>query len=101
MRDNEFRDSRQMQKISELIIISFPQKGIERQTNKQYITRPNCALDRRTLLCLYAPGFQRQILTHIKSLSQRSKKKKKTRRTKGASLFQNSLKIHKMHSLAS
>ena len=25
------------------------------------ITRSKCALDRRTILCLYAPGFQRQV----------------------------------------
>ena len=23
------------------------------------IARPNCALDRRTILCMYVPGFQR------------------------------------------
>ena len=28
-------------------------------------TWPNCALDRRTVLCLYVPGFQRQIFKHI------------------------------------
>ena len=27
-------------------------------------TRPNCALDRRTILCLHVPGFQRQIYKH-------------------------------------
>ena len=29
------------------------------------ITRPNCALDRRTNLCLYVPGFQRQVLKYV------------------------------------
>ena len=29
------------------------------------ITRPNCALDRRKILCLYVPGFQRQIFEHV------------------------------------
>ena len=29
------------------------------------ITRPNCALDRRTILCLYVPGFQKLIFKHI------------------------------------
>ena len=30
------------------------------------ITRPNCALDRRTVLSLYTPGFQRQVLKVVK-----------------------------------
>ena len=30
-----------------------------------HITRPNCALDRSTILCLYAPGFQRQVLKYV------------------------------------
>ena len=29
------------------------------------ITRPNCALDRRTFLCLYVPGFLTQIFKHV------------------------------------
>ena len=29
------------------------------------ITRPNCALDRSTILCLYVPGFQRQVFKHV------------------------------------
>ena len=29
------------------------------------ITRPNCALDRSTILCLYVPGFQRLTFKHI------------------------------------
>ena len=29
--------------------------------------RPNCALDKRTILCLYFPaGFQRQVFKHVK-----------------------------------
>ena len=31
------------------------------EKKKSTITRPNCALDRRTILCLYVPGFQRQV----------------------------------------
>ena len=27
--------------------------------------RPNCALDRSTILCLYVPGFQRQVLKYV------------------------------------
>ena len=30
------------------------------------ITSPNCALDRRIILCLFAPGFQRQDFKHVK-----------------------------------
>ena len=29
------------------------------------ITRPNCALDRRTTLRLYVPGFQRQVFKSV------------------------------------
>ena len=29
------------------------------------ITRPNYALDRSTILCLYVPGFQRQVLVYV------------------------------------
>ena len=29
------------------------------------ITRPNCALDRSTLLYLYVPGFERQVLKYV------------------------------------
>ena len=37
------------------------------------ITRQNFALDRRTILCLYDPEFQRQVLKHVKILSEQSK----------------------------
>ena len=40
------------------------------------ITRPNSALDRRTILCLYVPGFQRQVFKHDKFLSERSTESK-------------------------
>ena len=43
-------------------------------TVKDVITRPNCALDRRTILCLKVPGFQRQVLKHVKTLTEQSKK---------------------------
>ena len=29
-----------------------------------FIVRPNCALDRSTILCLCVPGFQRQVLNY-------------------------------------
>ena len=32
---------------------------------KFFITRPNCALDRSTILCLYVLGFQRQVLKYV------------------------------------
>ena len=41
--------------------------------NSLFITRLNCALDKRTFLCLYNPGFQRQVLiraTKCKWISQ-------------------------------
>ena len=47
-------------------------------------TMPNCELDRRTILCLHAPGFQRQVFKHVKFLSERSnelKEKKKNQRS--------------------
>ena len=33
-------------------------------------TRPNCSLDKRTMLCLYVPGFQRQVFANVKNLSE-------------------------------
>ena len=30
-----------------------------------FITTPNCALDRSKFLCLYVPGFQRQVLKYV------------------------------------
>ena len=30
-----------------------------------FITRPNCALDRSSILSLYVPGYQRQVLKHV------------------------------------
>ena len=39
----------------------------------------NCALDRRTILSLYVPGFQRQVFKHVKILSERSKEMKEQR----------------------
>ena len=34
-------------------------------TESTAFTRPNCALDRGTILCLYVPGFQRQVFKHV------------------------------------
>ena len=52
----------------------------------KYITRPNCALDRSTILCLYVPGFQRQVFKHVKILSERSKESKEQKKNKGSVL---------------
>ena len=49
------------------------------------ITRPNCALDRRTILCLHVPGFHRKVFKHVKILSERSKESKK-KKNKGSVL---------------
>ena len=46
------------------------------------ITRPICALDRRTILCLYVPGFHGQVFKHVKILSERSKKMKEQKKNK-------------------
>ena len=43
------------------------------------ITSPNCALDRSTILCLYVPGFQRQVFKHVKILSERLKRRTEQR----------------------
>ena len=68
--------------------IEDPKKasGENRMTD---ITRPNCALDRSTILCLYVPGFQRQVFKHRND----QKKVKNKRRTKGASLLRNPLTV--------
>ena len=50
------------------------------------ITRPNCALDKRKILCLYVPGFQRQVFKHVKNLSERSKESKEQKKNKGSVL---------------
>ena len=64
------------------------------------IKRPNCALYRQSILCLYFPAFQRQVFKHAKILSERSKESKGQKKNKGSSLLRNPLTVHKMHSLA-
>ena len=49
---------------------------------KKIITRPNCALDRRTFLGLYVRGFQNQGFKHVKILSERSKRMKEQKKNK-------------------
>ena len=51
-----------------------------------YITRPNCALDRSTILYLYVRGIQRQVFIHVKILSERSKESKEQKKNKGSVL---------------
>ena len=31
------------------------------ESNNYIITRPNCALDKHAIQCLYIPGFQREV----------------------------------------
>ena len=50
------------------------------------ITRPNCALERRTILCLYVPAFQRQVFKHVKILSERLKEMKEQKKINGSVL---------------
>ena len=40
-----------------------------------------------TILCLYVPGFQRQVFKHVQVLSQRSKKLKEEKKHKGSVPF--------------
>ena len=54
------------------------------------LTSPNCALDRRTILCLYIPGFQRQVFNYVKILSERSKESKEQKKNKGSVLVADS-----------
>ena len=81
-------------KISNFVKFSkFKVSGdIEKSRKLPYfvITRPNCALDRRTILCLYVPGFQRQVFKQVKILSERSKGNKEQKRNKGSVLVEES-----------
>ena len=55
---------------------------------------PNGALDSRIYLCQYVPGFQRQDIKHVITLSDE-------KRANVASLMRNSLINYKIQSLAS
>ena len=50
------------------------------------ITRPNCALERRTIWCVQVFGIQRQLFELVRVLSKRIKKTKKFKESR-ASLF--------------
>ena len=45
--------------------------------------RPYCALDRRTILGLYDPGFQRQFFKLVKKISEQSKEMKEQKKNNG------------------
>ena len=47
------------------IYANFFEKQDFWSSKKIYITMPNCALDRRTILCLCVPGFQNQTFKHV------------------------------------
>ena len=53
-------------------------------STKKFITRPNCALNRSTILCLYVPGFQRQVFKHVKILLERSQESEEQKKNKGS-----------------
>ena len=59
--------------------------------------RGQTALDRRTILGLCVPGFQRQVLNMLKICRNDQRK----RNNKGASLLRSLLTMDKMYSLAS
>ena len=51
---------------SQKVWAAFSEKALIHHINDMaqlfvVITRPNCAVDRRTILCLYVPGIQRQV----------------------------------------
>ena len=54
--------------------------------NLACITRLNFALDRSSVLCLYVPGFQRQVFKHVQILSEQSKENKEQKKNKGSVL---------------
>ena len=63
---------------------------IKRCLLHQIITRPNCALDRLTILCLYVPGFHRQVFEHVKKFSGQLKEMKE-KKNKGSVLVAESV----------
>ena len=59
--------------------------------NPFHITRPNCALDRRTIFCRYfVSGFQGQAFKQGKVLSERSKKMKEEKKNERSVLVADS-----------
>ena len=57
-------------------------KVLKEKKTTFHFTRPNNALDKRTILCLYGPGFQRQVLKHVKFVSERSKEMKEQKKNR-------------------
>ena len=84
-----------------LILIKFLQKS-EVETNHIFIQkRPkNCTLRGQTVywigaqFCLYFPGFQKQVFTHVKILSERSSEMKEQKKNKGGVFVAESLFLH-------
>ena len=48
-----------------IFLCDMRRKLLPRMIKLRFITRPNCALDRRTILCLYVAGFQRQVFKYV------------------------------------
>ena len=72
-----------------------------RKTIQFRIMRSKFALDKRTILCLYVLGIDRQILKYVKFCRSDQSKWKNKKKQKSASLLQNPHTIHKIHNLAS
>ena len=51
-----------------------------------HISQKHLEHDRRKILFLYVPRFQRQVLKHVKILSERSKETKEQKKNKGSVL---------------
>ena len=52
------------------IILLFENSMIRIVLHDWNMTRSKCALDKRKILCLDVPGFQRQLVRHVKTLSE-------------------------------
>ena len=61
--------------------IKVVQNTFAESKNKHYEAK--LSTDRRTILCLYVPGFSRQVYKHVKILSERSKESKEQKKNKG------------------
>ena len=93
-----YSSSSQMSLSRKLLIVDVPLFTMSIAS----ITRPNCALDRRTVLCrCMFLDSKDKYLNMIEFCRNDQRKVKNKTRTKGASLLRNPLTMHKMHSLAS
>ena len=57
------------QKSREKHKVRISEQHLLEMIRKLNITMPNCALDRRTILCLHVSGIQRQVFNSVKTLS--------------------------------